>query len=1112
MMNSFASIDTWRESVKEKTLEEKHLEHYTKALSEISKKKEDKIALSDADRVVIRQAREFALKMQEKKEAERLVSTQTKELLDLLEKFAQESIALKVSLKEGAKVEKRDTFEKEDEQLINYLWLNKEELKDINIHSALDVVSKNKEMAFTSYEDWEKAWYVADWVFWPTELEQLNKLSSNSEVKEKLVRFKNMRDEMISLVDVIWTEEILKNTSEDDVLKVLFDRDNTGEIDSSDNKSILNLKNIYEFIAVKSQNPEDEKAILNNLWALIGKSYGSKKEIYDDLVQNPENKYLILKKITLLSWSKWGLLPTDYLLYGKEWAKKSLEKRDLVDKYLDEVMKKNEEKLLSKYNESLSDFVAKIPESDRDKYKEVIALMNSDTQKKSILDSFRMNGASILWSLVEWKKWAWIVTSFTNDDVNAYFKKVVDSVNFDVGFTYLGGTLVPWIWLSVDKKFDVTEETTLSAKLWFINVIPYAVFSWKTQLNAEDIKNQWFINLSTSPKYAGLAVNVSTLWAGAMLSYGKDRLKWVEAGEKLFSQFLDASINKNWTINEDVIKSQPDYEKNKSYYDNFVKHVNDYFSLTNYQSLPEKEQEKLLTSLKTSYRNIWKEWVLNDEARKWYEFSTVGVGIQFIAWFIPLPMVWVSFEKIGKNYRNDEVSRWYAVLWEVLVGGVAVAANARAWLVVATDKAEIEIDVIENKLDFGKNQKLFNRFAQRHPNDWKKLVAGNLEFNAKVAIVVKMLSEDRNKRSPFFTELRTEIVDLRKDIEGLKDKTDEKSKKELLDKQVQLNYLMAQFMVATFKDQRSVEEVVLGFTKDEKWNKTGNFDFVKPRVASMERFAKWSQLSSEFSKETKDIYWDIKADTLKWVSKKTPIEKLKIEQKPAPDLYWFVASYKIDDSWKSLWKGLVDVPAGQVTVLWWKERKIENEQDKTYVVSRFLETEYGKKVWIQLQNIINARNPDFNPSIDDIKKLLLTGKIEKDGRQVNLDTEFVYFLYGACANESMGIRIKNIEFLWGPIKDRWIVPFWDIWPDGLLTAKANTVNLIDATSSNLNIWLIAWKKDTQTTSWNNWNTPGWSSTTDWSWAWTAPENGVVAPNTWSTTVSTTGPWFQPPTP
>lgn len=1063
MMAHVSSIDAPGE-ISGPSLEEKYLTHYKDSLTKISEKKDGNKPLTDADRITIRQAREFALKLQEKKDAKGLVSNQTKELEVLLQKFVDESLALKVNYKDGTNVEKKDSSTKEELLLAQYFWLKQEDIKEINFMSALDAISKNQNTPFVTHEDWEKAWYKGEGVFsWiggvfsdKWELEQLNNLL---QIKDKFQKYSTLRSEKINLVDVINTEAILKNTGSADIFKVLFDVDNSWKLDEKDNQSILNLWSIYEFVATKIENPKDEQTILKNLWRLIGKNYTNREDIYKDMLANPENKYLLLKKLTLLSGSNGSTYVTDYLLHWREGAKKSLDTRKNVDEYLNAFMEQNKASIFAKYDASLSTFIARIPESQRDKYKEIIAQLESPEQKKSIIDSFNMNSVSVFGSLVEWKKWAWIVTSFTNEDINNYFKKVVDNVNFDIGFTNIGGSFVPWIWMSIDKKIDITDETTVSGKIWFINVIPYAVISWKTQINAEEIKRQGFIDLSTSPKYVGLAVNVSTIGQWLMLTYGKDRIKWVEQWEKIFSAFLDSAITKEWKIDQAVLKSQPDYAQNEMYYKNFEKHVADYIDQTNFSTLDENQKAIVLSSLKASYQNVWREWVLKDESKKWYEFATVWVGIQWIAWFLPLPMVWVSFDKLGVSYKQDDISRWYAILWASL-NNLAVAANARG-TVIPGKKIDINIEDVTSTLKFNspENQRLFVRFAQRHPNDWKKLITGNLDFNEKVAIVTKMLSEDTNKRTTFFTELRSKMVALRKDIDTLRDKTDDESKKLLVERQISLNYLVAEFLVATFKDQRSVEEVVLWFTKDEKGKKQGSFDFLSPRITAMKRFSESSWLSPEFSSNTKSLYEEIKNDSKDSIKKSgTKIEKYSIEQRKAPTLYWFVASYKINSESKSLWKGLVDIPAGQVTVLGWKEKPITNESDKNFVVKRFLETGYGKNVWNQLIAFIEKEYTGVKINLDDINTLLSTWTLDKEWKKVNLNREFVYFLYGACANESMWIKINQLVFPDSLVKDRWIIGFTGVGPDGSLIVKANTTNVAETASQNVNIGLIAGDK------------------------------------------------------
>lgn len=1041
---------------------EKSLRDYKSKLQEIVDKKNAWNDLNEQDRQTISDAKKFAETINSKNEEAGTIKTQSRELRELLSKFSDTKREIIFNSQKEKEELKWILLTDETKAVISYLGLKTEDVKDINFTSALNLIISWK--SWTDYNSWKEVWYKADWFFWASELEQLNNLSLKID-QDRLSKYIDLKNNQIKLIDVANTKLILNTVSFNEVYKVLFDINNDLEVSLNDNQNVIRFKETYELVQ-NLINSWKEQQVLKSISNILWLTLSSREDLFNNLKDNPENKYKILKNITLLAWA-WNSKSTyvsDLLEHWKEATKVSLERKSKVDRYINEIFDKEKIKLDEKYNTAISEFEKNIPADKKEQYKDIVALLKSSEAKKTFFENIKLNWVWILASLVEWKRWIWAWVSFSNRELDVYLKEktksIISWVNLDLWFASIWGQVVPWIWASIDLSHDISEETRAFGKIWIINLIPYAMGGVETQLNLDEIKQMWFVDLTKKAEYAGASVNVSSLGWWAALHYRKDQLKWIEQKEKQFSEFLNSALNTDKWVDMPYITSMPDYRENKTYYDTFAKNISDILNSQNFDSLPTDYKKAIISSIKTSSTFVWRENMLKAAEQNGYEFSGIWIGVQFLAWFMPLPTFGIAWEKTSAWYRENQVSRLYAVLWEVL--------NVKK---VKTQN-EVQIDSLSlTENVFEKNKNLFRNFAQNHPRDWKALITWDNTFEQKVDLVVNMLKTDRNKNNPFFKQVSNEMI-------RLKSSSNENDRRKL-------NDLMAQFFDISFKDIRNIEEIILWVTVKQDWKYEWNYDFISSRISAISRFANSEWLSPEFSSNTSNLYREIaqdKKDALarfkKWQS---TISEIAFEQKKDARLFWFVASYKIDGSWKSLWKAMVEIPAWQVTKVEWKEKNITNSTDIKYVLDNFEKSSYWQNTINQILKQIKDTNQEAFSWInnENVRTLLETWTLTLNWKTINLDRDFVYFLYGRCANESMWLRINKLSFSWTE------VTFWEIWPDWVARLNANITNTPVWDKTTIWVWVIWWKED------NNWNNTWtrWQTSTPWveetwgPWTW-----------------------------
>lgn len=1050
-------------------------------LKTLSEKKINWVAFNAEETLFIKQATEKVNALKSKNDAKELAKEQNKDFIEAFKKYTELKT---VVIKESKAEVKELKLEKDEEKAIaKYLWLKENNVDDINLLSAIDVLSKNN-WNLSTKEDWEKAWYKAKgWIFGylafdDEEFKQLNILSKSSDLHAKIIKFNEAKLKYwVTARDLVNTKDLLANSKSENILTVLFDADSDWKVDKNDS-GINNSKAMFDY---SNKMIKDWKStqLFSSISNIIWINVSNKEDLYKKLVEKPELKYEFIKQINVLSWA-WdagSTFVTDILEHWKDATRISMEKKKEANKYINSILETKKSSVNEIYTKSLEKFKNSLNADDKKKYESLVSSLSSEESKKSIFENFRLNWAGILLNLVEWHKWVWWGASFTNDSVNDFLNQNTENIlkwlNFEIWVANFGWQFVPWIWMSVDLSKDLSKESRVFSKFGFINIIPYALAWAETQINAADLKKSWFMNLSDSANYAWATVNISALWWGIGIHYKKDQQKAIDIQEQAFNTFMDKFISKDGKIDEDFVKSQADYKENKDKYELLIQNVENTLKRQNFNSLSQEFKEQIIKSLKNSYTFAWRENMLKEAAKPGYNISWFGIWLEFIAGFIPIPVIGWSVSKVWIHYEENKISKAYAIIAEAkhVVIKTQITQNDEEITNSSTE--------ISTGMDFIWNKALFRNFAQNHPKTWEHLVTAKwLSSDEEASLVLTMFKSDKNKNTKFFKEFTSKI-------ETYKQSTS-------VDDKRKMNELIAWFYDISFADIRTTSEVIMGYTK--KWDKyEGTFNFQESRKRAMERFASSEWLSSEFVIQNQMIVSEIKehhTQELKefkaWKLKHAP----EIAQIKDPTLFALVASYKIDTKWHSLWKWFVDIPAGQANIADWKTQEIRDSKDINHLVEAFTKSSSWKNTMIQLTNTINTKESNFISSSDFVQ-LLEKWSITKNWKTVSLNREFVYFLYGQCANESMWLRIKWLKFEgFNTSTQIEEVTYGNIAPDWALTVQTNTTWIPEWVVTNYAFWIT----------WGLWNEKKWvdkqqapvNSKPDWdNW-----NNPVTPPSQW----------------
>ncbi len=1033
--------------------------------------------LSAEEKRFVDDAKNFAELLQAQKEQKDLYLRQSQDLLKTLKANIKEVQEVKTQstetradvssvvstatpaptkLKEAREIQ---IHKKENEAISSYLWLDKKDVDDINLASAIKALSK---VNWDDKASWEKAWYKADWFFWPSELSQLNKLKNNTNIKDKLEKLNFFQGKWIDLLSIINSISTIENNWKEKVLESLCDLDWDGKIDQNLDKWLISWKEILDFI---EKNKSKETEIIKNISLITWVDFNDKISLFKALKNNPTIKYTFFSNLYFL-WMAWANLRN--ALIG--WQKGISDSITSLWKNL-EISEKLTESLMpwfeAKYNEVISNLKQQISsETDtekKNKLSELLSIYEGD--KKWFLESFRVNMSWLWISLIQDKKWLWVWANLTNDKIDKFIKEksneLIKSMQINLWFSGWQKWFIPWIWINfTSRDFKFSEDTKALFDAWLFLTTPYLIWTLKHNYNSDDIKNAWFKDFSTDAKNISLTWNISTLANWITLWWSKDKLQAIEKKEQQFKALLDDLITKDtdaiWIIWKIESLTIPD--EDKKYLKNFAIKIGNTLNMIWFDKLNLNQKILAISWVKNALLNEWKTWLFIEAQKGGFEFTWAWIWLQFIAWILPIITLWVqasnhtlSYEK--DNHANARQRAASPNLWQI----ITTSSTKTQWKEVISSlevlkNREIDLYLQKNvsKFDWSKNDG--SPIAMRNPRDYPKFL--NALKWWKIDEAFNILK----------TILKTDVI-LKND----------KETKEILSKLDWLkssdsatkSYVVAQFMDVMFKDKNSIEKVI---NTDTLWK-------------GREKWLKWVYNNEKVYTEIKSLRNTVK-NKVKW--KETP--------ESVSNIMWFVASYKIWwEEWKakSLWKAEAVIPPGLATAVWWKNwiEKITDNNLIDHTIANLEKTPFYDKLKISLWSIISKSYPDFTIDDKSFNELLKTWELKVWDKVVKLNRDFVFFLYGRCANETLWLEIKWLDLWNWKVEEIKFNSDWEI-----------SINRPIFIRNEYNIWVV-WggeeKSKTPVTSpvalpqtsnpghietWWSWTWWGWwTPTTQWPW-------------------------------
>lgn len=409
--------------------------------------------------------------------------------------------------------------------------------------------------------------------------------------------------EAVKVLSVIWdyvkNQNNVPSLSDSQKVELLLDFDKNGNLTVDKNFVVWELQSLN---ALKWLNSDWVNALMDNLW--LGTIAEFSSQMQSNLF-NAREKFQRTLSTLVNSWVSIAELTQ------KKWVEKSFEN-----------MLANEAKILENINSEID---------NSNKLEAKLSTLPEWVNKDEIKKILKLEAAA--W-VINWSKiWAWV--SF---DIKDYTAKIIDSVQF-------------WIydskpWIAITKEVYSSDNVNIKASLVNI-VIPVLSGSYNFDLKND---HNWLFNNELDSKYSPTIYGSASLnWLAAWVHFSK-----VDHSTKAWIDHMVNETSKALTLIKDDLLAGKNFQESQ-YYEksqnkeldmivyNELKAVSDKFAWT-----PEHKQvvEVILRWYKEFYENN-----LYQNA-KWINFSWAWVGIALIKWYLPLPYLTLSFDKLSIDFNT----------------------------------------------------------------------------------------------------------------------------------------------------------------------------------------------------------------------------------------------------------------------------------------------------------------------------------------------------------------------------------------------------------------------------------------------------------------------------
>lgn len=571
------------------------------------------------------------------------------------------------SKKETSKwIQLKDT-QKADESKINlpkdevdlfvkYFWDNIE-YDNIRMPEWLLALSKalSKEWDL-KLDEWESLWY--DTLWWTknsTQVNELNKFKNVLKTDESKAKvFQSLLAYHKEWKTIISYEKESQKTlqfNEENIFDYLANVDS--KTSSLTNKQI---KEVFDNNNEKNVLTSISKIIRLGWWPLI--EFGSKKELYEKITKDPWLK--IYFETWLYSLTSSFL---DFQDYVKNWwdTSSQLEK---IAKFHEEIGIELDKMFDAKFDIAIDNKIKEVEadtEMDSQKKAELLANLRNakTTEKESIRNFFKIKSVWVIGSLIKWQEWAWAMMVIWNNSANSIVRKI----DIEVGAWSFGSTIVPVVWLSISwtKEFTDTFEVYGKAGAWIFWI--YAIWGANLQINREEVENASFDNFKVKKESVWVAVNGWVSWViwgatwWAWLTYNESLNEWMQQKKIRLERLLDKldKFNNIKTLEEiDKLDLSMENKEEEAIIKQEFKNI--IICLWFKDSLTPEQISIIISATKASKLADFEKFCAIIWEQEWFTFKWVYLWIQFVAWFFPIFVGWISAEKISIEKKTTKTS------------------------------------------------------------------------------------------------------------------------------------------------------------------------------------------------------------------------------------------------------------------------------------------------------------------------------------------------------------------------------------------------------------------------------------------------------------------------
>lgn len=408
--------------------------------------------------------------------------------------------------------------------------------------------------------------------------------------------------EALMVLNTIW--DYVKNQNnipaltDNQKIQLLLDFDKNGNLTIDKNFVVWELQSLN---ALKWLNSDWVNALMKNLWLWSIADFSN--EMQSNLFTAREKFQRVLATLV----NSWVSITE---LTQKNWVERSFE-----NMLSSEAKITNEVSQEIDNSQELKNKLSTLSESQRDDIKKVIKL------------------EAAAW-VINWSK-IWLWASF---DIKDYTAKIIDSVWF-------------WIydwkpWVAITKEVYSANWAKLNASLVNI-VIPVLSGSYDF-----DVKNDhnWLFNNELDKSYSPTVyASISLKWGAAWIHFSK-----VDHSTKVWIDHMINETNKNLQLIKSDLLAGKNFQESQ-YFEKSQNKETDLIVYNELKAVCDKfawtpDHKHVVEVILRWYKEFYENHLYQNA--QWINFSWAWVWIALIKWYLPLPYLTISFDKLSIDFNT----------------------------------------------------------------------------------------------------------------------------------------------------------------------------------------------------------------------------------------------------------------------------------------------------------------------------------------------------------------------------------------------------------------------------------------------------------------------------